>query len=276
MTKTQTAPILIIGGAGKTGGRVNALLKARGIATRPVSRSTTPSFDWARPETWATALDGVSRAYVTYHPDIAVDGAREAIAKLGHLAREKGLEQVVLLSGRGEPGAQSAEAALQASGVPWTIVRASWFNQNFSEGFLLDGVLAGEISLPAGAVPEPFIDADDIADVVVAALTDERHANRLYEVTGPRSLTFAEAVSEIAAGLGRPIRYTQIAPEDFVVTLRAYVPEDIVQLLNELFAVVLDGRNTQVMRGVEEALGRPARDFTAYVRRTVAAGTWSV
>ncbi len=276
MTKTQTAPILIIGGAGKTGGRVNALLKARGIATRPVSRSTTPSFDWARPETWATALDGVSRAYVTYHPDIAVDGAREAIAKLGHLAREKGLEQVVLLSGRGEPGAQRAEAALLASGVPWTIVRASWFNQNFSEGYLLDSVLAGEIALPAGAVPEPFIDADDIADVVVAALTDERHANRLYEVTGPRSLTFAEAVSEIAAGLGRPIRYTQIAPEDFVVTLRAYVPEDIVQLLNELFAVVLDGRNTQVMRGVEEALGRPARDFTAYVRRTVAAGTWSV
>jgi uncharacterized protein YbjT (DUF2867 family) len=276
MTYTQKAPILIIGGAGKTGGRVNALLKARGIATRPVSRSTSPSFDWTRPEGWAAALDGVSSAYVTYQPDLAVDGASDAIAELARIARQKGLERVVLLSGRGEPGAQRAEAELQASGVPYTNVRASWFNQNFSEGYLLDGVLAGEIALPAGAVPEPFVDADDIAEVAVAALTDERHANRVYELTGPRALTFAEAVNEISAGLGRTIRYTQITPEDFVVTMRAYAPEDIVQLLHELFTVVLDGRNTQVMHGVEEALGRPARDFTSYVRKTVAAGTWNV
>ena len=273
---TPSAPILIIGGAGKTGGRVNTLLKARGIATRPVSRSTTPGFDWNRPEGWSAALDGVSKAYVTYQPDLAVDGATEAIAELGRIAREKGLEQVVLLSGRGEPGAQRAEATLQASGVPWTNVRASWFNQNFSEGYLLDGVLAGEIALPAGAVPEPFVDADDIAEVVVAALTDVRHLNRLYEVTGPRALTFAEAVGEISAGTGRSVRYTQISPEDFVVTMRAYAPEDIVQLLHELFTVVLDGRNERVMHGVEEALGRPARDFAAYVRKTAAAGTWNV
>src|SRR6185436_162956 len=175
MTKTK-GPVLIIGGAGKTGRRVDALLRQRGIATRPVSRSTTPAFDWNRPKDWAAALEGVSQAYVTYHPDITVEGAVEAIAELGRLARQKGLERVVLLSGRGEPAAERAEQALQASGVPWTIVRASWFNQNFSEGYLVDGVLAGEIALPAGAVPEPFVDADDIAEVVVAALTDRHHA----------------------------------------------------------------------------------------------------
>jgi len=275
-TSTHTsAPILIIGGAGKTGRRVNAILTARGIPTRPVSRSTTPSFDWERPEGWSAALDGASKAYVTYQPDLAVEGATEAIAELAHLARKKGLERVVLLSGRGEPGAQRAEAALQASGVPWTTVRASWFNQNFSEGYLLDSVLAGEVALPAGAVREPFIDADDIAEVVVAALTDERHANRLYEVTGPRALTFADAVGEIAAALGRPVRYVRITPEDFVVTMRAYAPESIVQLLNDLFTVVLDGRNTQVMSGVQEALGRPPCDFSTYVRNTARAGIWS-
>jgi uncharacterized protein YbjT (DUF2867 family) len=276
MTQAENAPVLIIGGGGKTGGRVNALLRKRGIATRAVSRSTSPSFDWTRPQTWAAALDGVSRAYVTYQPDLAVEGAAEAIAQLSELACRQGLERVVLLSGRGEPGAQRAEAALQASGVPWTCVRASWFNQNFSEGYLLDGVLAGEIALPAGAVPEPFVDADDIADVAVAALTDERHANRLYEVTGPRALTFAEAVGEIGAALGRPVRYTQITAEDFVISMRAYAPEDIVQLMNELFTVVLDGRNTEVMHGVTAALCRPARDFADYVRRTVASGVWNV
>jgi uncharacterized protein YbjT (DUF2867 family) len=154
-------------------------------------------------------------------------------------------------------------------------VRASWFNQNFSEGYLIDGVLAGDIALPAGPVREPFIDADDIADVVVAALTDARHANRLYEVTGPRALTFAEAVAEIAAATGRPIRYSQISPEDFAAGMRqGGVPDDVVALLDELFNVVLDGRNTPVTHGVEDALGRPARDFSDYARATAATGVW--
>jgi uncharacterized protein YbjT (DUF2867 family) len=267
-------PILIIGGAGKTGVRVNALLQARGLATRTVSRSTAIPFDWTRPETWPAALDGVSRAYVTYQPDLAVEGATEAIAGLSRIACEKGLEQVVLLSGRGEPGAQRAEAALQASGVPWAVVRASWFNQNFSEGYLLDGVLAGEIALPAGSVPEPFVDADDIAEVVVAALTQARHANKLFEVTGPRALTFAEAVAEIANAAGRPISYRQISPADFTAGMRPFVPDEIIQLLHELFTVVLDGRNSGVMHGVEAALGRPARDFSDYARNTAATGVW--
>ena len=275
MPTSRNEPVLIIGGAGKTGSRVNALLNARGIATRPVSRSTTPAFDWTRPDTWSAALSGVRSAYVTFQPDLAVDGSEQAIARLSEIARQRGLERVVLLSGRGEPGAQRAEAALRASGVAWTIVRASWFNQNFSEGYLRDSVLAGEIALPAGPVPEPFVDADDIADVAVAALTESRHANELYEVTGPRALTFADAVGEIAAALGRPIRYVQISPEDFVVSMRAYASEDIVRLMHELFTVVLDGRNVGVMQGVREALGRAPRDFSDYVRRTAASGVWN-
>ncbi|MEH2546801.1 uncharacterized protein YbjT (DUF2867 family) [Bradyrhizobium sp. AZCC 2262] len=267
-------PILIIGGAGKTGARVNALLRASGVPTRPVSRSTPAPFDWTRPATWPAALAGVSMAYVTYQPDLAVEGAVDAIAEVSRLARENGLERVVLLSGRGEPGAQRAEAALQQSGVPWTIVRASWFDQNFSEGYLLDGVLAGEIALPVGAVPEPFIDADDIAEVVVAALTDRRHAGKVYEVTGPRALTFAQAVAEIASAAGRPVNYRQIGSEEFADGMRPHVPEEYIALLRELFTVVLDGRNSDVAHGVEQALGRPACDFADYARRTAATGVW--
>jgi len=267
-------PILIVGGAGKTGARVNALLEARGVATRPVSRSTPVPFDWTRRETWPAALAGVSAAYVTYQPDLSVEGAAEAIAGVARLARQNGLKHLVLLSGRGEPGALRAEAALQQSGIPWTIVRASWFNQNFSEGYLLDGVKAGEIALPAGAVLEPFVDADDIAEVAVAALTDERHISKLYEVTGPRGLTFAQAVAEIAAACGRPIQYRQVAPEAFAAGLRPYVSADIVALMLDLFTVVLDGRNSGLAHGVEAALGRPARDFADYARRTAATGVW--
>ncbi|MBR1193454.1 NAD(P)H-binding protein [Bradyrhizobium sp. AUGA SZCCT0160] len=267
-------PILIIGGTGKTGARVGALLQAQGVAARPVSRSTSVPFDWNDPQTWPAALDGVSSAYVTYQSDLAVEGSTEAITELSRLARENGLQRLVLLSGRGEPGAQRAEAALQASGVPWTIVRASWFNQNFSEGYLLDGVKAGEVALPAGAVLEPFIDADDIADVVVAALNDERHAGKLYEVTGPRALSFAQAVAEISTAAGRPIGYRQISPEAFAAGMRPFVPEEIIALMNELFTVVLDGRNSRIADGVEQALGRPARDFADYAGRVAATGVW--
>jgi uncharacterized protein YbjT (DUF2867 family) len=124
-------------------------------------------------------------------------------------------------------------------------------------------------------VPEPFIDVDDIADVVVAALTDDRHRNRLYEVTGPRALTFADAAAEISAAIGRPIRFTQSSPDAFAEAMGPDVPKDIVDLLLELFTVVLDGRNVRVMNGVQEALGRPARDFSDYVRATAATGIWT-
>ncbi|MCA8218290.1 NmrA family transcriptional regulator [Burkholderia cepacia] len=269
-------PTLIVGGSGKTGARVDARLRARGIATRPVSRTSAVRFDWTAPETWPAALAGVSAAYVTYQPDLAVVGAVDAIAAFARLARENGVERVVLLSGRGEPRAQAAEAALQASGVGWGVVRASWFNQNFSEGYLIDGVLAGEVALPAGAVREPFVDADDIADVAVAALTDARFANRVIEVTGPRALTFAEAVGEIARAAGRPVVYREIPADAFVAGLcEAGVPEPVVALLDDLFGVVLDGRNSAVTHGIEATLGRPARDFADYARATAATGVWS-
>ncbi|MBJ9969333.1 NmrA family NAD(P)-binding protein [Burkholderia seminalis] len=269
-------PILIVGGSGKTGARVDARLRARGIATRSVSRTSAVRFDWTAPATWPAALEGVSAAYVTYQPDLSVEGAVEAIAAFARLARERGVARVVLLSGRGEPGAQAAEAALQASGIGWGVVRASWFNQNFSEGYLLDGVLAGEVALPAGAVREPFVDADDIADVVVAALTDVRFAGRVIEVTGPRALTFAEAVGEIARAAGRPVAYREISHDAFVAGLHEVgVPEPVVALLDDLFRVVLDGRNSAVAQGVEETLGRPAHDFADYARAVAATGVWS-
>ncbi len=272
----STSPILVVGGNGKTGRRVNSKLQALGLPTRPVSRSTSPAFDWTQPETWGPALEGTRAAYVSFQPDLAVPGGVEAIAAFSALAREKGLDHIVLLSGRGEEQAQRAEQALQDSGVSWTVVRASWFNQNFSESFLLDGVMSGEIALPAGDVPEPFVDADDIADVAVAALTEIGHRDRVYEVTGPRAITFAQAVEEIAVATGRPIRYTQIPVETFVDGLRqAELPDDLVGLLEELFGTILDGRNTPLAHGVEEALARPPRDFSDYVRKTVEQGIWS-
>jgi uncharacterized protein YbjT (DUF2867 family) len=267
--------ILILGGSGKTGRRVAERLTAKGKDVRLASRSTLPAFDWTDPSGWAATLDGVDAAYVSYQPDLAVPGSVEAIGTLSRVAVEKGVKHLVLLSGRGEDEAQAAEEALKQSGVGYTIISASWFFQNFSEAFLLDGIQSGELVLPVGDVKEPFIDADDIADVAVAALTEMGHAGKTYEVTGPRLMTFGEAVAEIAKKTGRDIRFATVDIADYVAMLeQAQIPADYIWLIRYLFTSVLDGRNESLTDGVVQALGRPPRDFAEYVRETAATGVW--
>jgi uncharacterized protein YbjT (DUF2867 family) len=267
-------PILVLGAGGKTGGRVVDRLRAAGRAVRIGSRSATPRFDWEDPSGWAAALDGVAAVYVAYQPDLAAPGALEIVEAFFATAARAGVEKVVLLSGRGEPEAQDAETALQATDLDWTIIRASWFFQNFSENFFLDGVLAGEVVLPEGLAAEPFVDAEDIADIAFAAFTGPGHSRRLYEVTGPRALTFGEAVQAIGRAVGRDVALTTVPLEAYRQGLLEAMPRDLADLVIYLFTTVLDGRNTPVAHGVEQALGRPSGDFAAYVARTAATGAW--
>ena len=271
----QQSPILVIGSTGKTGRRIVQRLSEKGQAVRKGSRQSDPPFDRGDQSTWDAVLDGVTAAYISYAPDLAIPGATDAIRAFVEGAVGHGVRRLVLLSGRGEEEAQRCELIIQRADIEWTVVRASWFCQNFSEGAFLDMVLAGEIALPAGEVGEPFVDADDIADVAVAALTEDGHDGQVYELTGPRLLTFAEAVDEIACATERAIRYVQIPPEAFAAGVaEAGLPEDIAWLLDYLFATVLDGRNASLGDGVQKALGREPRDFSDYARETAATGIW--
>ena len=266
---------LVIGGTGKTGRRVAERLVARGLPVRIGSRTGQPRFDWEDQSTWAPALRGASAAYVSYYPDLAVPGAPEAIGALAAVAIETGVRRLVLLSGRGEEEAQRAERVLQASGADWTIIRCSWFNQNFSEDYLVDPVRSGEVVLPVGDVREPFVDADDIADVAVAALTEDGHSGQSYELTGPRLLTFAQAIEEIAKATGRDIRVVPVSMDEYKSALaEAELPADFAWLITYLFTEVLDGRNAHLSDGVQRALGRAPRDFADYARDTAATGVW--
>jgi uncharacterized protein YbjT (DUF2867 family) len=272
--------MLVLGGTGKTGRRVAERLKARGMPTRVGSRSGEPPFDWEDEATWAPALQDVGSVYVTYYPDLAVPGSVEAVRSFAELAVESGVGRLVLLSGRGEPEAERAELALREvvdakAGADWTILRSTWFMQNFSEDYMLEHVLSGEIRLPAGEVPTPFLDADDIAEVAVAALTDEGHAGQLYELTGPRSLTFTEAAAEIAGATGREVRYVPVSLEEHAAEAAEHgVPAEVVELLTYLFSEVVDGRNASTTDGVRRALGRGPKDFRAYAHEAAATGVW--
>ena len=277
MDTNTNQPILVLGGTGKTGRRVLDRLRTRGLPTRLGSRGAKPPFDWENEATWAPALEGVRSAYVSYYPDLAIPGAVETVGAFARLAVERGVPRLVLLAGRGEEEAELAEQAVRDSGAELTIVRATWFAQNFSEDYMRDGVLAGELALPAGNTPEPFVDADDIADVAVAALTEDGHVGQLYELTGPRLLTFAQAVAEIGEAAGREIRYVPVSQEEFAAAaVDQGVPAEFIELLAYLFGEVLDGRNAHVTDGVQRALGRPPKDFRDFARDAAATGVWDV
>ncbi|MEU8803577.1 NAD(P)H-binding protein [Spirillospora sp. NPDC048819] len=267
---------LVLGGTGKTGRRVVERLEALDVPVRMGSRSASPAFDWEDETTWAPVLHGVEKVYLSYYPDLAVPGAAQVIAAFTAKAAEAGVRHAVLLSGRGEDEAQECERIVQESGLAWTVVRSSWFAQNFSEDYLLDPVRAGEVALPAGDVPEPFVDADDIADVAVAALTRDGHAGEVYEVTGPRSLTFAEAVAEIGRAAGRDIAFVPVRADEYAAVLKEHgLPGELIGFLTYLFTTVLDGRNVRPADGVRRALGREPADFADYARRTAASGIWN-
>ena len=272
---TRSELILVLGGTGKTGRRVVQRLIDKKLSVRIGSRAETPSFDWENRATWAAVLENVRAVYISFYPDLAVPSAPEAIQAFCQLAVENGVEHLVLLSGRGEEEAQRCEEIVKNAGTAWTILRSSWFSQNFSEGFMRDFVVAGHIALPVGAVREPFVDVEDIADVAVAALTKSGHAGQLYELTGPRLLSFADASDEISQGTGYPVQYTELTQQAFAAALTEQnVPAEQIGMLEYLFTEVLDGRNEKLADGVQRALGRQARDFSEYAKKTAASGIW--
>ena len=271
--KRSQRPILVTGATGMTGSRVLARLHDRGVAVRAASRSSEWKFDWSEPDTWDTVLEGAGSVYVVQND---VDPRTPAFVAR---AVTHGVERIVQLSARGidQPGyfegmeeASShlrAEEAVKASGLEWTVLRPGWFAQNFNEGLLADGVRSGLLRLPTGDGAATWIDARDIADVAVAALTESGHHGRIYELSGHRALTVAEAVAEVAEALGQPVRYEPVSTEEYVnELLRQGWPKEGAQEMVSALSAVRRSLEAKVSPGVQEALGREPRDFSEFVK----------
>ncbi|WP_273568558.1 NAD(P)H-binding protein [Maribacter halichondriae] len=270
--------ILVVGGTGKTGRRIVTLLEDLGHQVRIGSRSASPAFDWRQPEQWPKVLESMDKVYITYQPDLAVPGAFEAVAQLVKYAKETSIKKLVLLSGKGEVEAQRCEQVVINSGLDHTIVRASWFNQNFSENFLLEPILQGVLALPQADVKIPFVDADDIAEVAVKSLLSEQHNGQIYQLTGSRRLTFVEAIEEIAEALGRNIQFIPISIQQYSEGMRQQgIPEDFVWLIEYLFTEVLGNPMvSETTNDIEKVLKRKPIDFSDYVQKTAALGFWDL
>ena len=269
--------ILVIGGTGKTGRKVVSRLTASGHKVRIGSRSVTPAFDWNNSETWTEALQGIDRVYITFQPDLAVPGALETIEELTKKAKQNHVKKLVLLSGKGEREAELCEQIVIHSGIDYTIIRASWFNQNFSESFFLEPILDGFVALPQADVKVPYVDTDDIADVAVEALLNKKHDGNVYQLTGPRALTFREVIKEIAEATQRDIAFTPIALSAYTNIMKEQdVPADFIWLIEYLFTEVLGNpKNAEITNDIEQVLGRPPKDFSEYIRETISAEIWN-
>ncbi|EZH75253.1 NmrA family transcriptional regulator [Aquimarina atlantica] len=269
--------ILIVGGTGKTGRRVAEQLKNKGIEPRIGSRQALPSFDWDNKDTWVNALNGIEKMYVTYYPDLAVPGAKEAILSLTYLAKELGIKKLVLLSGKGEVEAEACEKIVMDSGMDYTIIRASWFNQNWSESFFLDPILSGEIALPMSDVLIPFVDADDIAEVAATVLLDDSYNGEIIEVTGPELITFKDVINIISKTSNRSLNFYDITLEQYINGMKqVQIPNDVIWLIEYLFSHVLTNPdNQQVVNDIERVLGRKAKSFLEYAKDTAKTGIWN-
>lgn len=272
----QHSEILVLAATGKTGRRVTERLRQRDYAVRAASRTSSTSFDWLDRSTWAPALAGVRAVYLVAHhdPHLVAEFVSEAVGR--------GVQRFVGLSGRGnevlrESGMRSVERELERSGVEWTVLRPNHFAQNFDEDPLfLEPLLSGELALSVGDGLEPFVDVHDIAAVAVEALTQDGHAGRTYVLSGPRAITFDEAVATIAEITGRPMRFRDVPPEDYIAEqIASGVPEDVTQFLDTLWSLTRTGHNSALTDDIEQILGRPPIDFREYVRRAAAAGSWT-
>lgn len=267
--------ILVLGVTGKTGSCVAEKLQKMNIPVRAGSRNANPSFDWGKPENWASVLNNVQKVYITYQPDFVVPGSKEKIQLFVDTAKQTGVQKLVLLSGRGEKEAEACEDIVINSGLSWTIVRASWFMQNFSEYLFLPSILEGRVVIPKTIAWEPFVDVDDIAEVVVASLIDDIHNEKTYELTGPELLSFEVVVAMISKSIGRPIAYKEVSMEDYKEILREeQTPEDIIWLIEYLFTEVLDGRNESLTNDVKKVLGREPGSFREYAAKAKQTGVW--
>ncbi|MDQ0834149.1 uncharacterized protein YbjT (DUF2867 family) [Streptomyces achromogenes] len=271
----RSMTVVVTGASGRTGGRVAMAAEGAGLGVRSASR--TQGFDWYDASTWADVLRGADAAYLVYPTDVGAPGAADAVGRLAREAVALGVRRLVLLSSRGEERALPTEEALRTSGADWTVVRAAWFAQNFSEGPLVEGLRSGgELVFPGGEVQEPFVDLRDVADVVVNALTEgDRYVGRTLDVSGPRLLTFREAVAEVGRAAGRELTYTPVSARQYGEQLAALgVPPEETAFLVELFESLLDGRNACLSAGVQEVLGREPRDFAEFAREAAETGVW--
>ncbi len=281
MTNTANT-ILLLGGTGKTARRIATRLTAAGATPRTAARhDASIHFDWDDPATHGAALDGAAAVYLV-PPARSLEFAPQVSVFLDR-AEAAGVRHVTFLSARGVEHAPP-EAAMRAveldlaarQRLTHSILRPSWFMQNFSESFFLP-TADGVISAPTGDGAEAFVHADDIADVAAATLLEPgAHDGAGYTLTGPGMLTFAEVADAIATASHRPITHADVGPAEWLAAaLATGLPAPYAELLGGLLEVIRAGAGATPTDDVRSVTGRPSRSFADFVADPATVAAWT-
>lgn len=265
--KETGGKILITGATGNVGAEVLRLLQNEGIAVKAAVRKSGKrggaaqteyvEFDFEQRRTFADALRGVRRLFLVRPPEIS--DVKKNINPFVDAAKAAGVEHIVFLSLLGAernrivPHAK-IERHIKRSGVAYTFLRASFFMQNLSTTHLEEIKQRDEIFVPAGAGKTSFIDARDIAEIAVKALTEKGHENKAYDLTGSEALSYYEVADIFTETLGRRITYRN--PSIFRFALRRYRKGD-----NLTFILVMIGIYTTARIGLAARVAEDAKNL---------------
>ncbi|KEC73547.1 UNVERIFIED_ORG: uncharacterized protein YbjT (DUF2867 family) [Rhizobium esperanzae] len=269
----MSSKILVIGANGTVGRHVVDGLLAKGEAVKAASRAGKPVanaegvvFDYAKPETFGPAFDGVDRAYVLLASGYA-DSKGMLLPVIEAAAARK--VKVVLQSAFGVDADDAipyrqVEIALEKSCTPYVILRPNWFSDNFHT-FWKPGIDHGQIALPAAEGKSSFIDARDVAASGVAALTSSSFDGKAFNLTGPEALSYTQAAAILSEAIGKPVSYNAVSDEAFIDMLTgAGVSADYASFLVSIFYPVRQGWTAVVNGDVETLTGKAPRSLQTY------------
>ncbi len=256
---------LVIGGTGKTGTPIVRGLRELGVDVLIATRTSERVFDWRDPSTHEAALAGVDRLYAI--SPLGDDRPQERMIPFFERALGCGVERIVMLSSSAVtedmPGLGEVDRWLRTHAPQWTVLRPSWFMQNFTDpGMIHPRTIAAEgvIYSATGQGRVPFVDVADIAAVAVRALVDEAAHDTAHRITGPAALTY----DDIASLLG--VRHVALSPGELAAHLARHgVPETYGQLLAALDTSIAAGAEAEVSDVVERVTGRVPRSFRAFL-----------
>ena len=284
----MTAPYLVTGATGNVGRPLVRALADHGVAVRVASRHPREAtgdvvepvrFDFTDPSTFEAVFAGVRTMFLVRPPDLT-NVSRDMLPALNHAAAA-GVDHVVFLSVQGADRLRVVphfriEQWLRASGLGWTFLRASFFDQNLVtvQGETIRD--RGELVVPAGKGRTAFVDADDVAAVAAQAMQHpEQHRNRVWTTTGSEALTYGEVAGIMTAVLGRPIRYTQPGLLSYAVRASRdlHMPAGIVAVTSVIYSTARFGLAAGLTDHVQQVLGRPPTTMTGFIQRERAAFT---
>jgi len=272
--------ILVTGSTGTVGASVVAELLRRNqqvhAAVRPGRDSgfcatvADVELDFGDPSTFEAALAGVSRVFLMRPPQMS--DPKKMRPFIDAMATNE-IEQVAFLSVQGAGSNpfvphHGIEQHLKRSGLPWTLLRPSFFMQNLSTTHRADICERDEVFVPAGRGRTNFIDAADVAAAVAVVLTTSGHLGKAYELTGSEVLTYAGVAETLSQACGREITYPSPSARQFKSRMKASGCDDeFVAVMGSIYLLAKLGMAAGTTDELQRLIGRPPATLREWAQR---------